>query len=63
MNFPADEDRPKPSGIMIGEDLSLLSIDELRERISLCEQEIARIKSELESKKSGLSAAEAIFRK
>ncbi len=63
MNIPADEERPKPSGIMIGEDLSLLSVDELEERIGLCEQEIERIKSELESKKSGLAAAQAIFRK
>lgn len=63
MNFSADEDRPKPTGIMIGEDLSLLSVDELQERIGLCEQEIERIKTELGAKKSGLEAAQAIFRK
>ena len=48
---------------MIGEDLSLLSVDELQERISLCEQEIERIRVELDAKKSGIAAAEAIFRK
>ncbi|HSM40108.1 MAG TPA: DUF1192 domain-containing protein [Afifellaceae bacterium] len=63
MNIFADDDKPKPSGIMIGEDLSLLSVDELQERISLCEQEIERIRAELDAKKSGLAAAEEIFRK
>ena len=63
MNSAADDDRPKPSGIMIGEDLSLLSVDDLQDRISLCEQEIERVKAELEAKKSGLAAAHAIFRK
>lgn len=63
MNIFADDDKPKPSGIMIGEDLSLLSVDELQERISLCEQEIERIRVELDAKKSGIAAAEAIFRK
>ncbi len=63
MNIFADDEKPKPSGIMIGEDLSLLSVDELQERISLCEQEIERIRAELDAKKSGLAAAQAIFRK
>lgn len=63
MNISADDDKPKPSGIVIGEDLSLLSVEELQERIGLCEQEIERIKAELESKRSGLAAAHAIFRK
>lgn len=63
MNIPEDDHRAKPSGVVIGEDLSLLSVDELEERIALCQQEIERIKSELSAKKSGLAAAEAIFRK
>lgn len=45
------------------EDLSLLGIEELRERISVLEAEIARIREQLEKKQGSLSAAEALFRK
>jgi len=45
------------------EDLSLLGIEELRERISALEAEIARIREQLEKKQGSLSAAEALFRK
>lgn len=45
------------------EDLSLLGIEELRERISALEIEIARIRDQLEKKQGSLSAAEALFRK
>lgn len=45
------------------EDLSLLGIEELRERISALETEIARIRDQLERKQGSLSAAEALFRK
>lgn len=45
------------------EDLSLLGIEELRERISALETEIARIRDQLEKKQGSLSAAEALFRK
>ena len=44
------------------EDLSLLGIEELRERISALETEIARIRDQLEKKQGSLSAAEALFR-
>ena len=45
------------------EDLSLVGIEELRERISALETEIARIRDQLEKKQGSLSAAEALFRK
>ena len=45
------------------EDLSLLGIEELRERISALETEIARIRDQLEKKQGSLSAAEALFSK
>lgn len=45
------------------EDLSLLGIEELRERISALETEIVRIRDQLEKKQGSLSAAEALFRK
>ncbi|MDZ4380249.1 MAG: DUF1192 domain-containing protein [Parvibaculum sp.] len=45
------------------EDLSLLGIEELSERIGALETEIARIRDQLERKRGSLSAAEALFRK
>lgn len=45
------------------DDLSLLSIDDLRERITLLNEEIARAEAEIASKQGSMSAAEAIFRK
>ena len=45
------------------EDLTLLGIEELRERITALEVEIARIRDQLEKKQGSLSAAEALFRK
>jgi uncharacterized small protein (DUF1192 family) len=63
MNNPTEDGTAKPAGIVIGEDLSLLSVDELEERVVACEQEIERIKADLVAKKSGLAAAQAIFQK
>ncbi len=45
------------------EDLSLLGIEELNERISALEAEIARIRDQLEKKRGSLSAAEAVFKR
>tara|TARA_R110002110_G_scaffold183726_1_gene390421 strand:+ start:1796 stop:1996 length:201 start_codon:yes stop_codon:yes gene_type:complete len=45
------------------EDLSLLGIEELQERISALEAEIVRIRHQLDSKHGSRSAAEALFRK
>ena len=45
------------------EDLSLLSIEELRDRIILIREEIARCEAQIVSKEGGLSDAEAIFQK
>jgi uncharacterized small protein (DUF1192 family) len=44
------------------EDLSLLGIEELKERIAALETEIARIRALLYKKKDSRSAAEALFR-
>lgn len=46
----------------IGQDLSLLSVDELRERIEQLRAEIGRIEAELSAKGSTRQAAEALFR-
>ncbi len=58
-----EEDRGKRQrDIVIGEDLSMLSVEELEERIELLKQEIARITADIQSKQSSLSAAEAFFK-
>ena len=47
----------------IGQDLSLLSVDELNERIGQLKSEIARLEGELSSKGTTKLAAEALFRR
>lgn len=59
-----DDDRPKkPPRHEIGQDLSLLSVEELRERIVDLGAEIERLERELETKGASKSAAEAFFQK
>jgi|TARA_R110002073_G_scaffold257583_1_gene420369 uncharacterized small protein (DUF1192 family) len=60
-----DGDLPmKPSATVItpGEDLSALSLEDLAERRSLIESEIARIDAMVTSKKAGRETAESVFR-
>jgi len=47
----------------IGQDLALLSVDELRHRIAMLKDEIARIEAELSAKGATKAAAEALFRR
>ncbi|MDX8531466.1 DUF1192 domain-containing protein [Mesorhizobium sp. VK25A] len=58
-----DEPRKKPRPHEIGQDLSLLSVDELSERIALLRDEIARLEAERAAKGTTKSAAEALFRR
>ncbi|RUU02410.1 DUF1192 domain-containing protein [Mesorhizobium sp. USDA-HM6] len=58
-----DEPKKKPRPHEIGQDLSLLSVDELSERIALLREEIARLEAERAAKGSTKSAAEALFRR
>jgi uncharacterized small protein (DUF1192 family) len=58
-----DEPRKKPKPHEIGQDLSLLSVGELGERIDLLRSEIRRLEAELASKGATKSAAEALFRR
>jgi uncharacterized small protein (DUF1192 family) len=58
----ADELRPTVSGHEIGQDLSMLSIDELDERVGMLEREIARLKEARAKKESSLAAASAFFK-
>lgn len=47
----------------IGEDLYGVSVDELRQRIGVLTEEIARIEGELSKKELELSAANTLFAK
>jgi len=47
----------------IGQDLSLLSVEELRERIDALHAEVARLEAELSAKGATRTAAEALFRR
>ncbi len=58
-----DEPRKKPKVHEIGQDLSLLSVGELGERIELLRGEIRRLEAELAAKGTTKSAAEALFRR
>ncbi|WP_373502830.1 DUF1192 domain-containing protein [Aestuariivirga sp.] len=57
------EDLPKkPAGVVIGENLDLLSVSELEQRVQALESEIARVKAAIASKQASKSAADAFFR-
>jgi uncharacterized small protein (DUF1192 family) len=58
-----DLSRPKPKPHEIGQDLSLLSVAELAERIELLKTEIARLETAKAMKGGAKQAAESIFRK
>ncbi|MGO9399461.1 MAG: DUF1192 domain-containing protein [Xanthobacteraceae bacterium] len=47
----------------IGQDLSLLSVGELAERINLLKDEIARLEGEMARKRVSQTAASAFFKK
>jgi uncharacterized small protein (DUF1192 family) len=47
----------------MGQELSLLSVGELAERIGLLRDEIARLEAEMARKRASQSAADAFFKK
>lgn len=47
----------------VGQDLALLSIGELTERINLLKEEIARLEGEMARKRASKSAADVFFKK
>ena len=58
-----EDDRPKRNTTHdIGQDLYLLSVEELNERILLLQAEIARLEADRDSKNNSKAAAEALFR-
>lgn len=59
-----DEEPRKPaSAHVVGQDISLMSVDELSERIALLTAEIARLEAERGKRGATKSAAEALFRR
>jgi uncharacterized small protein (DUF1192 family) len=59
-----EEDRPKKKLVHeIGQDLTLLSVGELTERVALLKEEIARLEANMASKQASKSAADLFFKK
>jgi len=59
-----EDDRPKKKiAHEIGQDLTLLSVGELKERIALLQEEIARLEANMTSKSASKSAADLFFKK
>ena len=59
-----DDDRPKKKITHeIGQDLYLLSIKELEERIALLNEEIVRLKASIAGKQTSRGAADTFFKK
>ncbi len=57
------EDLPKkPTGVMLGENLDLLSVAELEHRVGQLELEILRVKAAIQAKQASKNAADAFFR-
>jgi uncharacterized small protein (DUF1192 family) len=64
MPLTDEEDRPKRKlAHEIGQDLALLSVEELRERISLLQDEIARLESAMASKQASRTSADQFFKR
>jgi uncharacterized small protein (DUF1192 family) len=59
-----DDDRPKKKLVHeIGQDLALLSIEELGDRIALLKEEIARLEADIVRKRATKSAADTFFKR
>jgi uncharacterized small protein (DUF1192 family) len=64
MPAPDDDDRPKKKiAHEIGQDLTLLSVSELAERVALLKDEIARLEANIAGKQASKSAADHFFKK
>ena len=59
-----DEDRPKRKiAHEIGQDLALLSVEALRERIGLLKEEIVRLEAAMTSKQASRASADTFFKR
>ena len=58
-----DEEEPKRKpAYQLGQDISLMSVDELNETIDALGEEISRLKREVDTKSDSRNAAEAFFK-
>jgi uncharacterized small protein (DUF1192 family) len=55
--------RPKKKAHELGEDLALLSVGELRERVEALQAEILRLEQAIRSKEASKSAADTFFKR
>jgi uncharacterized small protein (DUF1192 family) len=59
-----DDDRPKKKIVHeIGQELALLSVKELQERIVLLKEEVARLEADISRKQSSRNVADQFFKK
>jgi uncharacterized small protein (DUF1192 family) len=59
-----DDDRPKRKiSHEIGQDLTLLSVEELAARVQLLHDEIQRLEADMQSKRASRSAADQVFKR
>jgi uncharacterized small protein (DUF1192 family) len=59
-----DDDKPKKKiAHEIGQDLTLLSVEELRARIQLLNDEIGRLEGDIKQKQASRSAADQFFKR
>ncbi len=59
-----DDERPKKKlAHEIGQDLSLLSVEELSERVALLKQEIARLEAAIAGKRASRNVADQFFKR
>ena len=59
-----DDDRPKKKvSHEIGQDLSLLSVDELTARVALLQDEIKRLEADMVRKRDKRAAADQFFKR
>ena len=59
-----DEDRPKKKIVHeIGQELALLSVKELQERIALLQEEIGRLEAAIAGKQASRNVADQFFKK
>jgi uncharacterized small protein (DUF1192 family) len=64
MAAPDDDDRPKKKIVHeIGQDLTLMSVGELNERVAILKDEIARLEANIKTKQASKSAADLFFKK
>jgi uncharacterized small protein (DUF1192 family) len=59
-----EDDRPKKKIVHeVGQELTLLSVEELAQRVKLLQDEIARLEADMKNKRASRSAADQFFKR